>query len=74
MSREEEETQLLVPGSAENGGPLRRQVMPLPVGFFDAIEAKHVARQAVDYLPQVKPLLSYIYHDVKRLNGLVFEC
>lgn len=49
VSREEESTQLQVPGANH----LRRTVMPLPVGFFDAIEAKHVAQQAVDYLPQV---------------------
>jgi hypothetical protein len=52
VSKAEEESQKLVPG-ADN---LRRTVMPLPVGFFAAIEAKHVAQQAVDYLPQVPNL------------------
>ena len=32
---------------------LRRMVMPLPTGFFQAIIAKHIATQHVDYLPQV---------------------
>eukprot|EP01039_Chlorochromonas_danica_P000903 gene903-984_t len=49
VSKEEEHSQLHVPGATH----LRRAVMPLPVGFFAAIEAKHVAKQAVDYLPQV---------------------
>lgn len=31
----------------------RKMVMPLPVGFYEAISAKHIAKQAVDYLPQV---------------------
>jgi len=52
VTKAEEESQKLVPG-ADN---LRRTVMPLPVGFFAAIEAKHVAQQAVDYLPQVPNL------------------
>jgi hypothetical protein len=49
---EQAESQLRVPGAEH----LRRTVMPLPVGFFAAIEAKHVAQQAVDYLPQVPNL------------------
>ena len=35
---------------------LRKSVMPLPVGFFGAIVARHVAKQIVDYLPQVPNL------------------
>lgn len=35
---------------------LRKHAMPLPVGFFAAIESKHVATQAADYLPQVPNL------------------
>eukprot|EP01038_Epipyxis_sp_PR26KG_P004402 gene4402-6226_t len=41
------------PSSANN---LRRTVMPLPVGFFGAIASKHIAKQSVDYLPQVPNL------------------
>mmetsp|Transcript_30732 Transcript_30732/g.69742 ORF Transcript_30732/g.69742 Transcript_30732/m.69742 type:complete len:530 (+) Transcript_30732:1-1590(+) len=52
VTREEEMTQRTVPGAAH----LNRTVMPLPVGFFEAIEAKHVAQQTVDYLPQVPNL------------------
>jgi hypothetical protein len=47
------ESQKLVAGSE---GKLRRVVMPLPVGFFDAIAEPHVATQFVDYLPQVPNL------------------
>ena len=35
---------------------LRKAVVPLPVGFFNAIVAKHIAKQAVDYLPMVPNL------------------
>eukprot|EP00595_Chromulina_sp_UTEXLB2642_P002944 CAMPEP_0196765022 /NCGR_PEP_ID=MMETSP1095-20130614/7402_1 /TAXON_ID=96789 ORGANISM="Chromulina nebulosa, Strain UTEXLB2642" /NCGR_SAMPLE_ID=MMETSP1095 /ASSEMBLY_ACC=CAM_ASM_000446 /LENGTH=648 /DNA_ID=CAMNT_0042122185 /DNA_START=1305 /DNA_END=3248 /DNA_ORIENTATION=+ len=35
---------------------LRRPVMPLPTGFHEAIIAAHVAKQEVDYLPQVPNL------------------
>lgn len=52
VSKAEEHTQKMVAGADH----LRRTVMPLPVGFFAAIEAKHVAQQAVDYLPQVPNL------------------
>jgi hypothetical protein len=52
VSRENEELQKTVP----NNDHLRRIVMPLPVGFFEAIEAKHVAQATVDYLPQVPNL------------------
>jgi hypothetical protein len=38
------------------GTNLRKTMMPKPVGFFEAIVAKHVAQQAVDYLPQVPNL------------------
>eukprot|EP01036_Dinobryon_divergens_P044896 gene44896-59923_t len=44
--------QEMVPGSRI----LRRTVVPLPVGFFEAIKSKHVAKQEVDYLPQVPNL------------------
>jgi len=54
VSKEEELSQKLVPGAGNEH--LRRTVMPLPVGFFEAIEAKHIAKQAVDYLPQVPNL------------------
>lgn len=47
------ESQAVVPGS---NSILRRVVMPLPVGFFDAITTSHVAGQHVDYLPQVPNL------------------
>jgi len=53
VTKAEEETQKMVSGTDLS---LRRTVMPLPVGFFAAIEAKHVAGQAVDYLPQVPNL------------------
>lgn len=49
----EGEFQEMVPNSVD---PLRRVVMPLPVGFFNAIVAKHIAKQEVDYLPQVPNL------------------
>jgi len=52
VSAEEKHSQLKVP----NNPHLTRNVLPLPVGFFEAIEAKHVAKQAVDYLPQVPNL------------------
>jgi hypothetical protein len=52
VAKEDEEGQLKVEGHQN----LRRTVLPLPVGFFDAIEAKHVAKQAADYLPQVPNL------------------
>ena len=52
VAPEQAESQLRVPGADH----LRRTVMPLPVGFFEAIEAKHVAQQAADYLPQVPNL------------------
>ena len=45
--------QLFVKNSGET---LRKSVMPLPVGFFGAIVARHVAKQIVDYLPQVPNL------------------
>lgn len=45
----QEKDQYIVKGT-EN---LRRTVMPLPTGFFQAIVAKHIATQTVDYLPQV---------------------
>jgi hypothetical protein len=35
---------------------VRKVVMPLPVGFFNAIVARRVATQDVDYLPQVPNL------------------
>lgn len=38
------------------GGFLRKAVMPLPVGFFEAIVARRVAKQEVEYLPQVPNL------------------
>merc|ERR1711871_1811021 len=46
--------QLFVKGSPQQ--TLRKSVMPLPVGFFGAIVARHVAKQIVDYLPQVPNL------------------
>jgi hypothetical protein len=49
VSPDERDAQQFVSGAAH----LRRTVMPLPVGFFEAIEAKHVAQQTADYLPQV---------------------
>jgi hypothetical protein len=52
VSKDEEQSQLKVTGNPN----LRRTVLPLPVGFFDAITAKHVAKQAADYLPQVPNL------------------
>jgi hypothetical protein len=42
-----------VPGSEES---LRKLVMPLPVGFFNSIVSKKVAKQEVDYLPKVPNL------------------
>ena len=48
----EKEKELFVAGSRT----LRRTAPPLPVGFFEAICAKHVAKQLVDYLPQVPNL------------------
>ena len=41
---------------AGSDGVLRKTVVPLPVGFFQAIIAKHIAKQAVDYLPMVPNL------------------
>lgn len=38
------------------GQVLRKTVMPLPVGFFNAISKRHIATQEVDYLPQVPNL------------------
>jgi hypothetical protein len=38
------------------GTDLRRLASTLPVGFFENIEAKRVAKQTVDYLPQVPNL------------------
>jgi len=35
---------------------LRKTVVPLPVGFYQAIVAKHIAKQEVDYLPMVPNL------------------
>lgn len=52
VSENEKDSQLKV----HNNPHLTRNVLPLPVGFFEAIEAKHVAKQAVDYLPQVPNL------------------
>jgi hypothetical protein len=52
VTRAEATSQLKVPGEDH----LRRLAMPKPVGFFEAIEAKHVATQAADYLPQVPNL------------------
>jgi len=48
----DDDKQLRVKGS----DILRKTVVPLPVGFFNAIIAKHVAKQTVDYLPQVPNL------------------
>lgn len=41
---------------AGSEGVLRKTVVPLPVGFFQAIVAKHIAKQEVDYLPMVPNL------------------
>jgi hypothetical protein len=41
---------------AGSNGVLRKTVVPLPVGFFQAIIAKHIAKQEVDYLPMVPNL------------------
>jgi hypothetical protein len=41
---------------AGSDGVLRKTVVPLPVGFFNAIVAKHIAKQEVDYLPLVPNL------------------
>jgi len=35
---------------------IRKAVMPLPVGFFAAITARHIGKQLVDYLPQIPNL------------------
>lgn len=51
VNEDEAEKQKIVDGTN-----LRKTTMPKPVGFFDAIVAKHVAQQAVDYLPQVPNL------------------
>lgn len=51
VTEEEKESQMKIAGTN-----LRRTVLPLPVGFFDAIQSKHVAKQAADYLPQVPNL------------------
>jgi len=40
----------------EGSDILRKSVAPLPIGFFNAIVAKHIAKQAVDYLPMVPNL------------------
>jgi len=40
----------------EGSDILRKSVAPLPIGFFNAIIAKHIAKQAVDYLPMVPNL------------------
>ena len=53
VTKEEAAKQLFV---QETELKLRRTVMPLPVGFFDSIVAKHVAQQSADYLPQVPNL------------------
>jgi hypothetical protein len=52
VNKRDGDKQIMVKGSEI----LRRAVMPLPVGFFEAITAKHVAKQTVDYLPQVPNL------------------
>lgn len=52
VKKEDGDKQIMVKGSAV----LRKAVMPLPVGFAEAITAKHVASQTVDYLPQVPNL------------------
>ena len=49
--KKDERSQTHVPGTN-----LRRLASTLPVGFFENIEAKRVAQQAVDYLPQVPNL------------------
>ncbi len=49
---EDADNQLRVKGS----DILRKTVVPLPVGFFNAIIAKHIAKQNVDYLPMVPNL------------------
>ncbi len=46
-------SQLMVKGADVE---LRKTVMPLPVGFANAIYAKRAAKQEVDYLPQVPNL------------------
>ena len=53
LLEKEHEQQLFIPESASK---LRRTVMPLPKGFFESIVGKHIAKQAVDYLPQVPNL------------------
>ena len=53
VTKEEAAKQLVV---QETELKLRRTVMPLPVGFFESIVAKHVAQQSADYLPQVPNL------------------
>ena len=45
--------QLFVKGTEHQ---IRKAVMPLPVGFFGAIVARHIGKQMVDYLPQVPNL------------------
>lgn len=52
VNKRDGDKQIMVKGSEV----LRKAVMPLPVGFFEAITAKHVAKQTVDYLPQVPNL------------------
>jgi len=49
---EDADTQQKVKGS----DILRKTVVPLPVGFFNAIIATHIAKQDVDYLPMVPNL------------------
>eukprot|EP00606_Chrysophyceae_sp_TOSAG23-5_P000215 GSChrysophyteH2.ASY1.ANO1.1443.1 assembled CDS len=52
VKAEDADNQLRVKGS----DILRKSVVPLPVGFFNAIIAKHIAKQDVDYLPMVPNL------------------
>ena len=52
VASEDANNQLRVKGS----DVLRKTVVPLPVGFFNAIIAKHIAKQDVDYLPMVPNL------------------
>ena len=52
VKAEDADNQLRVQGS----DVLRKTVVPLPVGFFNAIISKHIAKQNVDYLPMVPNL------------------
>jgi hypothetical protein len=54
LGEEDEQEGSAVPG--QDNPSLQRVVMPLPVGFFNAILARRICSSEVDYLPQVPNL------------------